>query len=169
MNELKAKVKAALKPLPPFKRVVVGLSGGMDSVVLCHVLKSLGYEVIAAHLNHQLRGEEANRDEAFVINLAKAWDLPYVAKKAVIQIVTATFFPDKNIYYGSIGQDSVSEVAKKEKFHLVNIVSTVMPGSCDNIFVPFLEKYSGKNPPEGINTAARPTIVPPIAPHVALR
>ena len=84
MNELKAKVKAALKPLPPFKRVVVGLSGGMDSVVLCHVLKSLGYEVIAAHLNHQLRGEEANRDEAFVINLAKAWDLPYVAKKAVI-------------------------------------------------------------------------------------
>lgn len=90
MNELKSKVKSALKPLPPFKKVVVGLSGGMDSVVLTHVLKSLGYEVIVAHLNHQLRGEEADRDEAFVIGLAKKWNLPYVSKKAVIP-------EDKNI------------------------------------------------------------------------
>lgn len=90
MNELKSKVKSALKPLPPFKKVVVGLSGGMDSVVLTHVLKSLGYEVIACHLNHQLRGEEAERDEAFVIELAKKWSLPYVTKKAIIP-------EDKNI------------------------------------------------------------------------
>lgn len=90
MNELKAKVKSALKTLPPFKKVVVGLSGGMDSVVLTHVLKSLGYEVIAAHLNHQLRGEEADRDEDFVIELAKKWDLSYVIKKTVIP-------KDKNI------------------------------------------------------------------------
>lgn len=90
MNELKSKVKSALKPLPPFKKVVVGLSGGMDSVVLTHVLKSLGYEVIVAHLNHQLRGEEADRDEAFVVELAKKWDLPYVGKKTLIP-------KDKNI------------------------------------------------------------------------
>ncbi len=84
MNELMSKVKSALKPLPPFKKVLVGLSGGMDSVVLTHMLKSLGYEVIVAHLNHQLRGEEADRDEAFVIDLAKKWELPYVSKKVVI-------------------------------------------------------------------------------------
>lgn len=84
MNELKSKVKAALQPLPFFKKVVVGCSGGMDSVVLTHVLKDLGYEVVVAHLNHQLRGEEADRDEAFVIELAKQWNLPYVSKKAVI-------------------------------------------------------------------------------------
>ena len=84
MSELKSKVKAALKSLPPFKKVVVGLSGGMDSVVLTHILKALGYEVIAAHLNHQLRGSEADRDEVFVVELAKKWQLPYVCKKAVI-------------------------------------------------------------------------------------
>lgn len=90
MSDLKSKVKSALKPLPSFKKVVVGLSGGMDSVVLTHVLKSLGYEVIVAHLNHQLRGPEADRDEAFVVELAKKWNLPYVCKKAVIP-------EDKNI------------------------------------------------------------------------
>lgn len=84
MNELKSKVKAALSPLPSFKKVAVGCSGGLDSVVLTHVLRSLGYEIIICHLNHQLRGEEADRDERFVVELAKEWDLPYVAKKAVI-------------------------------------------------------------------------------------
>jgi len=90
MSDLKNKVKTSLKTLPSFKKVVVGLSGGLDSVVLTHVLKSLGYEVIVAHLNHQLRGLEADRDEAFVIDLAKKWNLPYVCKKAVIP-------EDKNI------------------------------------------------------------------------
>lgn len=84
MNELHTKVKNALKPLPPFKKVIVGLSGGMDSMVLTHVLKELGYEVIVAHLNHQLRGPDADRDEAFVIEWARRWNLPYITKKAVI-------------------------------------------------------------------------------------
>ncbi len=84
MMDLPNKVKAALKKIPPFKKVVVGLSGGMDSVVLTHVLKHLGYEVIVAHLNHDLRGEISEKDEAFVIELAKAWKLPFVSNKAVI-------------------------------------------------------------------------------------
>ncbi|MBN2306418.1 tRNA lysidine(34) synthetase TilS [Candidatus Peregrinibacteria bacterium] len=84
MTNLKSQVKAALKTLPPFKKVVVGLSGGMDSVVLTHILKSMGYDIIVAHLNHQLRGPEADRDEAFVVALAKKWNLPYICKKAVI-------------------------------------------------------------------------------------
>ncbi|MFH0838047.1 MAG: tRNA lysidine(34) synthetase TilS [Patescibacteria group bacterium] len=90
MSELQSKVKTALKTLPSFKKVVVGLSGGMDSMVLTHVLKTLGYEVIVAHLNHQLRGADADNDEIFVIETAKQWNLPYVSKKAVIP-------EDKNI------------------------------------------------------------------------
>ena len=84
MSDLKSKVKATLKPLPPFKKVVVGCSGGMDSVALVHVLKDLGYEVVMAHLNHQLRGPEADRDEDFVVELAKLWNVAYVCKKTVI-------------------------------------------------------------------------------------
>lgn len=81
---LKAHLQETLKKLPHFKKVVVGLSGGMDSTVLTHVLKSLGYEVIIVHLNHSLRGEKSDQDEAFVVELAKSWELPYLTKKAVL-------------------------------------------------------------------------------------
>ena len=58
-------------------RVVVGLSGGSDSVCLAHILDKLGYEVVAAHCNFHLRGEESMRDEQFVVSLCQqmGWNL----------------------------------------------------------------------------------------------
>lgn len=47
-------------------RVLVALSGGADSMALACVLLELGYRVEAAHCNFGLRGEESDRDEAFV-------------------------------------------------------------------------------------------------------
>ena len=50
-------------------RVAVGFSGGADSVCLLHVLYTLkeryNLELVACHVNHMLRGEEADRDESF--------------------------------------------------------------------------------------------------------
>jgi len=53
------------------ERVLIALSGGADSVALLHVLKALGYEVYAAHINHMIRGEEALRDEWFCVDLCR--------------------------------------------------------------------------------------------------
>jgi len=59
--------------LPPGTKVLCALSGGADSVCLFHALcrlrPVLGIEVAAAHYNHQLRGEESDRDEEFVRRL----------------------------------------------------------------------------------------------------
>lgn len=55
-------------------RVLVCVSGGADSVALLDVLQRTGYECIVAHCNFHLRGEESDRDEAFVQQLAA--DLP---------------------------------------------------------------------------------------------
>lgn len=56
-------------------RVLVGVSGGPDSVALLSVLvklrKRLGIEVCVGHVNHGLRGAESDGDERFVIELAK--------------------------------------------------------------------------------------------------
>ena len=51
--------------------VIVALSGGADSVALLHILKELGYPLIAAHCNFHLRAQESDRDEAFVRHLCK--------------------------------------------------------------------------------------------------
>lgn len=66
-------VKALTKEygmLPRGGRVLCALSGGADSVCLVHLLLTLaeegGFTVAAAHYNHRLRGEESDRDEAFV-------------------------------------------------------------------------------------------------------
>jgi tRNA(Ile)-lysidine synthase len=57
--------------------VVVGLSGGADSVVLLYLLHRLGYECVAAHCNFHLRGEESARDEAFARQLAASLDISF--------------------------------------------------------------------------------------------
>ena len=60
------------------KPVLVGVSGGADSVALLDVLHEAGYMCIAAHCNFHLRGEESNRDEAFVRQLCSQMDVPLV-------------------------------------------------------------------------------------------
>lgn len=55
--------------------ILVAVSGGADSVCLLHVLsrirKSNRFKIYAAHLNHQIRGIEADADEAYVKSLCK--------------------------------------------------------------------------------------------------
>ncbi|MGE5633420.1 MAG: tRNA lysidine(34) synthetase TilS [Caulobacteraceae bacterium] len=61
-------------------RIVVGVSGGPDSLCLLHILKTLsnecGYELYAAHLNHKFRGKDADEDAAFVERTCKEWGIP---------------------------------------------------------------------------------------------
>ncbi|MDE6149123.1 MAG: tRNA lysidine(34) synthetase TilS [Ruminococcus sp.] len=59
------------------ERILVGLSGGADSVSLLLCLRELGYSNISAcHINHQLRGDESFRDEDFCIKLCRTFDIP---------------------------------------------------------------------------------------------
>lgn len=52
-------------------KILIALSGGADSVALLRVLHALGYSCECAHCNFHLRGEESDRDEAFVQELCK--------------------------------------------------------------------------------------------------
>ncbi len=54
------------KLLQPNANVIVGLSGGADSMALIDILKQLGHHCMAAHCNFHLRGPESDRDASFV-------------------------------------------------------------------------------------------------------
>lgn len=58
-------------------KILVGLSGGADSIMLTHYLKfCLKLPVFACHVNHNLRGEESERDMNFVERICEQWDIP---------------------------------------------------------------------------------------------
>lgn len=65
-------------------RILAAVSGGADSVCMLHALntlkKSMGFEIYCAHLNHCLRGDAADSDEKFVIELCKSLDIPVFTK-----------------------------------------------------------------------------------------
>ena len=66
-------------------KIVVGVSGGPDSLSLLHLLVNhlqadLDLTLIIAHLNHQLRGRDAEADETFVREIAARWQLPIRVK-----------------------------------------------------------------------------------------
>ena len=63
--------------LSPNARLIVGLSGGADSVALLYVLHQLKYECIAAHCNFHLRGDESLRDELFAKAYAESLGIPF--------------------------------------------------------------------------------------------
>ncbi|KAA6337326.1 tRNA(Ile)-lysidine synthase, partial [termite gut metagenome] len=62
--------------LLPAGKALVALSGGADSVALLRILLSLGYDCEATHCNFCLRGEESDRDEAFVRELCRELHIP---------------------------------------------------------------------------------------------
>ena len=71
--------------IEPHDAVLVGVSGGADSVALLHILLQLvpvyALRLAVAHLNHGLRGSDADRDADFVASLAHRLALPYYGHK----------------------------------------------------------------------------------------
>jgi tRNA(Ile)-lysidine synthase len=58
------------------EKLIVAVSGGCDSMVLLAICNHLGLNIIAAHVNYALRGEDSNRDEQLVSEFCAAHDIP---------------------------------------------------------------------------------------------
>lgn len=72
------------------KKLIIATSGGIDSMVLLHLFKSLNYEIAIAHCNFQLRGLESFEDQNFVHDYAVANEIPIF----VTQFDTENFAKD---------------------------------------------------------------------------
>jgi len=92
MTKLEKKLRAALLRfgIGAQDSVIAAVSGGADSVAMLDALarfqRSEGRpgSIIVAHLNHQLRGEESNEDEAFVRDLADRLKLPVFTERVAV-------------------------------------------------------------------------------------
>ncbi|MEM9830939.1 MAG: tRNA lysidine(34) synthetase TilS [Bacteroidota bacterium] len=61
----------------PHDRILLSVSGGVDSSVLCHLFAQEDQYWAIAHVNFQLRGEESDQDEHFVMQLADKYKVPF--------------------------------------------------------------------------------------------
>ena len=95
--------------------IVVGVSGGADSVALLSVLHQLAaplqLNLTVAHLNHGIRGAAADSDEAFVRALAAEMGLPFVAERADVPALARA------------GAGSIEEVARRERYAFLGRVA----------------------------------------------
>ena len=78
---------------PEKGKILVGVSGGRDSVALLDILIKLGYQCTVAHCNFHLRGEESDRDEKFVQQLSFNLNIPYYS----VDFDTVNYAKQKNI------------------------------------------------------------------------
>ena len=74
-------VEHALAPYPKSALALIGVSGGIDSCVLLHLLRMIGFDkLIVCHLNHNLRGIESEHDLDFVASICRKLDLQLYAE-----------------------------------------------------------------------------------------
>ena len=96
----------------PKDKLLLAVSGGVDSVVLCELCKLSAYDFVIAHCNFQLRGEESERDEKFVKELGKNYDVEVLVKR---------FDTEK---YAKEGKVSIQVAARELRYNWFNELLT---------------------------------------------
>ena len=103
----------------PKDKLLLAVSGGVDSIVLCELCKRSGYDFVIAHCNFKLRGEESERDEVFVKKLALKYGVEIFVKAFETQE-----YADKN-------KCSIQEAARTLRYEwfaeLIAVVNNAIP------------------------------------------
>lgn len=102
------------------KSVLVGFSGGKDSTVLLHALKSMsgefGIEVYAMHVNHQIRGNEALRDETFCKDFCEEYGIPFLSKRIDVPTEAEKL---------SVGLEEAARIMRYDSFERVLEINSI--------------------------------------------
>jgi tRNA(Ile)-lysidine synthase len=111
-------------------KLLLAVSGGVDSVVLCELCKQAGYDFSIAHCNFKLRDKESERDKEFVQSLSQKYKSPFFVK----EFDTAAYADKKKI--------SIQEAARELRYawfaELVNSEWSIVNGESVRIhYSPF--------------------------------
>jgi tRNA(Ile)-lysidine synthase len=106
----------------PQHKLLIAVSGGIDSVVLTDLIFRCGYDFIIAHCNFQLRGKESERDEKFVRSLGEK----YKKEVAVRKFETERYSQENKI--------SIQEAARNLRYDwFMSFLKTTAGGTCEAI------------------------------------
>jgi tRNA(Ile)-lysidine synthase len=135
--------------------LLVAVSGGADSTILCNILHQLGYTIAIAHVNFMLRGEASLADEAFVTQLANTLQVPL----HVLQIDTKAYATEhklstqvaaRQIRYNFFAKQ-INTTTQKPYTHIVtahnanDVVETAMMHFCKGTGIQGLTSIPIKN------------------------
>ena len=114
------------------EKILVGLSGGADSTALLLSLNELskvfGFELFALHVNHMIRGAEADRDETFAKELCKKQGVEFVCERVDVPNLAKQTGESLELCARNVRYDVFGKVCKENG---ITHVATAH-NSCDN-------------------------------------
>ena len=81
LQQFQERLKDHFHIQPHQHKLLLAVSGGIDSIVLTDLVYKSGFDFTIAHCNFQLRGDESERDENFVRSLETKYGKPVLVKK----------------------------------------------------------------------------------------
>ncbi len=110
---------------------VLAVSGGVDSIVLAHIMHSLHAKCTIAHVNFQLRAEESKRDEQFVRDFALQYNIPIQVQVVDTEKYATTYKMGiqeaareiRYAWFGKIMQELSADVNKNSEDQQLNALS----------------------------------------------
>jgi tRNA(Ile)-lysidine synthase len=105
------------------QKILVAVSGGLDSTVLLYLLQSLSakhrWKLVVAHFNHQLRGRSSDADEKLVRQTAARLKLPMVAGRAAVKEFARKSKLSVEMAARKLRHDFFARMAKERKIRVV--------------------------------------------------
>lgn len=143
------------------KKLLIAISGGIDSIVLTHIFYKLKFNFSLAHCNFSLRGKESNKDEQFVKDLGEKLE----AQTYTIQFSTKLFAKENGISTQMAARDLrynwFQELSKKHHFDY--IITAHQKDDVIETFLINLTRGTGLNGLTGIPEVNK-NIVRPLLP-----
>ncbi|MTE25409.1 tRNA lysidine(34) synthetase TilS [Winogradskyella ouciana] len=114
--------KSHLQQKLPFlleSKVIIAISGGIDSVVLAHLCKKLNLDFSLAHCNFNLRDEESDADEVFVLDLAEDLDVEVFVQNFDTEAYAKDFKRSIQMAARELRYNWFAELAEQLKFDYI--------------------------------------------------